>query len=448
MGARAFAMDTRSKRRWVSPPYSADIIGQFHSTMQHYGFSGDVVVPHGSYLMNLGSLVDSLYDKSKQCLREELERCEQLGVRLYNFHPGRFNLPPEEMDEWKQAEKERKKAARERERDRKQRLKRGEEVSDDEAEDDGHTVALARRMAELRTQSLQRLIDALNWAHTLPTCSTVCILLETMAGGGTCLGSSFEELRYVIDRVHNKARIGVCVDTCHIFAADPKYDLRDRATYEWTMKQLETVIGWRYIKAVHLNDSKMPSGSKRDRHENIGDGEIGLDAFKLLMNDDRWNGIPIVLETPCKTEEKERLKKEKKRLKEEGGVKMELGSQQEEEGQENEDGDEEQAEEEEGAGKKKKKQPKKGGEGKAKKQTKKRKGAVDEDEDGGDEEEDGEEGKSAGKKKEKEDWLASYSGEIDLVYSLELPTSSSSVKAEVRVKDEEGGVKAELSSST
>ena len=413
MGCRAFAMDTRSKRRWVSPAYTEENLAQFQATMAHYGYSGEVVLPHGSYLMNLGSTSDELYEKSKQCLREELERCEQLGIRMYNFHPGRYALPEKEREEAKRIEKEQKKARRERERDRARRRKKGEEVSDsdDDADDDDgegatdtavHEELSSPRDAFLPSQyhqqSLQRLIDALNWAHTLPSCAHVCIVLETMAGSssGTTLGAAFEELHYVIERVHDKERIGVCVDTCHVFAASPRYDLRDRATYGRLMAQLESVIGWRYVKAMHMNDSKMPLGSRRDRHENIGDGEIGLEAFRLIMNDPRWDGIPLLLETPCRTEEKDRLKREKKLLKERG-IKEEP---------------------------------------KAKAKAK-RKAGEDDDDDEDDEEEEG-----AKKPKEKEDWVKSYSDEIDMVYGLE----ESTVKGEDDgVKVEHTGVKAEVS---
>ena len=428
MGARAFAMDTRSKRRWTSPPYAEDGIAAFKSTMAHYGYSGEVVIPHGSYLMNLGSPFDSLYEKSRHCLAEELQRCQQLGIKFYNFHPGRCTQPEHELLEAKRREKERKK-------EEKERKKRGEPPLHDQRQqaqaDDGglgdesvpaDAVAaflerFSQSMPAYRRHALHRLIDALNWAHTLPTSSDVCILLETMAGGGSCLGSSFEELRYVIDRVHDQQRIGVCLDTCHVFAASSRYDIRTAAAYERTMRQLQRVIGLRYVKAVHLNDSKMPLSSQRDRHENIGDGEIGITAFRLVMNDPRWDDIPIILETPCKTDEKEKAKREKKEAKEREAKGSGQQKGKEEEKEEDEGEDEEEAEVKGG-----KKGNKKGG--KSAKGGKKRE-AEEEDDEGGDDDADGEDGEEAEggklkkKPKEKEDWVKSYSEEIDMLYSME-----------------------------
>ena len=249
-----------------------------------------------------------------------------------------------------------------------------------------------------------------------------------MAGGAGTLGCSFEELKYVIDRVHNKARIGVCVDTCHIFAADERYDIRTADTYQRMMAQLESVIGMQYVKGVHLNDSKMGLGSHRDRHENIGDGEIGMEAFRLLMNDSRWDGVPVILETPCRTPEKDRLKEEKKRMKELAAVKAEAGLSKEEEA-EDEDEDEEEDAKATGKGKSK------GGKGQ---KAKKRKPKADEEEDADGDEDDGEGGDDAApKKKEKEDWVKSYTEEIALVYSLEEPAAAG-VKREAVAKAERG----------
>ena len=309
MGARCFAMDTRSKRRWASVPYTPSIIQSFHSHMQHYGYSGDVVLPHGSYLTNLGCLSDQLWEKSKACITEELERCQQLGVTRYVFHPGRASTSGEEREEEIRAEKEKKKEAREKAREkareRKKRLKAGEEVSEDEEEEadtatsqpavdpseylfTSSTPAAVRSyitsQPAIRIRSLARLVTALNELlspSASATYANVHILIETMAGTGNQLCSRFEELRYVIDAVHavqqdaaSPSRIGVCIDTCHVFAADERYDMRQRAGYERVMKEVEDIIGWQYVKGMHMNDSKCGLGSRRDRHENIGDGEV------------------------------------------------------------------------------------------------------------------------------------------------------------------------------
>ena len=403
LGARCFAMDTRSKRRWASPPYSTTVIESFHSHMQHYGYSGSVVLPHGSYLTNLGCLSDELWLKSKACIREELERCQQLGVTKYVFHPGRASTSGDEREEEIRQEKEKKKLAREKAREKakekKMRLKAGEEVSEDEEEEDSassqptvdpseylfcDTTPTAVRsfitaQPAVRVRSLGRLITGLN-ELLAPAASAkwkdVHILIETMAGVGNQLCSRFEELRYVIDALNDPSHIGVCIDTCHVFAADSRYDVRDRAGYERVMGEVGDIIGWQYVKGMHMNDSKCGLGSHRDRHENIGDGEIGIDLFTCIMNDPRWDNIPMVLETPCKTESKEAAKRKKKAMAAGAPVEEEEGEDEEDEGDDDE--------EEEG-GKKGK------GKGKAK-------GAA---------------------VKEKEDWVKSYSEEIDMVYGLE-----------------------------
>ena len=302
MGARCLALDTRSKRRWASAPYTSTIIESFHSNMRHYGYSGDVVLPHGSYLTNLGCLSNELWTKSKACIKEELERCEQLGVTNYVFHPGRASTSGEEREEEIRAEKEQKKLAREKARDkareRRQRLKAGEEVIDDDEEEADttssqpaldpseylfktSTPAAVRSyitaQPAIRIRSLARLVTALSELLSPSMSATypnVHILIETMAGVGNQLCSRFEEMRYVIDALDDPSRIGVCLDTCHVFAADERYDMRQRDGYERVMKEIEHIIGWQYIKGMHMNDSKCQLGSHRDRHENIGDGEV------------------------------------------------------------------------------------------------------------------------------------------------------------------------------
>ena len=440
MGARCFAMDTRSKRRWAAAPYTATVIESFHANMAHYGYSGDAVLPHGSYLTNLGCLSDELWAKSKACIAEELERCEQLGVHRYVFHPGRAATSGAEREDEIKAEKEKKKAAREaareKARDRKKRMKAGEEVSDEEEEeaDAGDsqpaldpkeylfkpsTPAAVREyitaQPAVRIRSLARLIKALN-ELLAPAASakypSVHILIETMAAVGNQLCSRFEEMRYVIDNIDDPSRIGVCLDTCHVFAADERYDYRQRDGYERVMKEAEDIIGWQYIKGMHMNDSKCALGSHRDRHENIGDGEIGLELFRCVMNDTRWDNLPIVLETPCKTEAKEAAKRKKKAIA--AGEPLE-GKDGEEVDMDEDDEDDEGDDDEEGEGGKKK--------GKAKGKGK---------------------GAEKGVKvvKEKEDWVKSYSDEIDMLYGLEekgdrKPVDSNGVKNEVKAEKEE-----------
>jgi AP endonuclease-1 len=196
-------------------------------------------VPHGSYLVNLAQ---STPDKAKQaydCFLEDLQRCESLGIGLYNFHPG-------------------------------------------------------ARLDSTREGAIARIASQLNSAHAAT--KSVITLLENMAGGGTVIGSTFEDLADIIALIDDKSRIGVCIDTCHTFAAG--YDLRSPEAFAATMKKFDDVVGLKYLKALHVNDSKAPLGSRRDLHANIGTGFLGLRAFHNVVNFAGFEGLPMVLETP------------------------------------------------------------------------------------------------------------------------------------------------------
>ncbi|CAK4690631.1 unnamed protein product [Aphanomyces euteiches] len=256
IGARSFALFTRSQRTWTCKPLTDDTIQAFKQAMKDFGYSPNDVVPHGSYLLNCGSPDPDTLQKSREGLLDEVQRCEQLGLSLYNFHPGST---------------------------------KGEIPVD--------------KCLQLIAESIETTLDKTH---------NVTILIENMSNQGcvACLpvridtsshrstvGGQFTELRDIINRISEKhrSRVGVCLDTCHAFAAG--WDLRDDA-YEATMKQFDETIGLSYLKAVHLNDSKGALGCHADRHEKIGQGKIGIEPFRRLMNDPRFDGIPMVLETP------------------------------------------------------------------------------------------------------------------------------------------------------
>lgn len=243
IGGNAFALFLKSQRKWENPALKDENRDAFRSQCKHHKYdSMSHVVPHGSYLVNLAT-PDK--DKSKQSYNafvDDLRRCEALGIKYYNFHPGATNQEP--LDE-----------------------------------------------------AIGRLAENLNRA--LSETSTVVPLLENMAGGGSVIGSRFTDLRDIIAKIKPefKTRIGICIDTCHTLAAG--YDLRSPEAYSKTMQELDETVGLKYLKALHINDSKAPLGSKRDLHQNIGLGFLGLRAFHNVMNDVRLQDMPLVLETPC-----------------------------------------------------------------------------------------------------------------------------------------------------
>nr|XP_012196017.1 hypothetical protein SPRG_02070 [Saprolegnia parasitica CBS 223.65]KDO33261.1 hypothetical protein SPRG_02070 [Saprolegnia parasitica CBS 223.65] len=241
IGARAFALFTRSQRTWACKPLEQHTIDAFKQAMRDFGYGPGDVVPHGSYLLNCGSPDDATLAKSRAGLLDEVSRCEQLGLSLYNFHPG------------------------------------------------------STRGAISIDACLDRIAESI--AGVLQQTSGVTILIENMSCQGSTIGGHFSELRGIIDRIpeHQADRIGVCLDTCHAFAAG--WDIKD--AYEATMTTFDETVGLQYLKALHLNDSKGILGCHADRHEAIGKGCIGLGAFEMLMNDPRFNHLPMILETPC-----------------------------------------------------------------------------------------------------------------------------------------------------
>lgn len=240
IGAKAFALFTKNQRQWSAAPLTPESIELFKQRCEEYGYVAKHILPHDSYLINLGNPEKEALEKSRAAFLDEMQRCEQLGLDRLNFHPGSS-------------------------------LKK---VSDEEC--------------------LRTIAESIN--ITLDKTQGVCAVIENTAGQGSNLGYSFEQIAYIIDRVEDKSRVGVCIDTCHAFAAG--YDLKSESGFQETFEHFEEVIGFKYLKGMHLNDSKKGVGSHVDRHEDIGRGELGIAPFRMLMHDKRFDDLPLVLETP------------------------------------------------------------------------------------------------------------------------------------------------------
>lgn len=253
---KAFACFLKSQRKWASPPLSDSDVTKFNEKAIEFNFDKNFILPHGSYLINLASPDPEMRAKSFNNFVDDLQRCHRFGISLYNFHPG-------------------------------------------------STVGKITV-----NQALEYIAESINRAHSLVP--DVIVVLETMAGQGNVLGSKFEELRDIITRIEDKSRIGVCIDTCHIFSAG--YDIRSKKAYDKTMEKFESTVGFKYLKGVHLNDSKTGFNEGKDRHENIGKGKIGLNTFRFIMNDCRFDNIPMVLETPASENESTDIYAEEIRL--------------------------------------------------------------------------------------------------------------------------------------
>jgi len=254
IGAKAFAVFTKNQRQWVAKPLETKTIDAFHKNMELAGILPKHVLPHDSYLINLGHPEVEKLEKSRDAFIDELERCRLLGLDKLNFHPGSHlvKIPkkdPEYMDKLMSAE----------------------------------------------LHCLDVIADSMNLAIEATKDSNVKLIIENTAGQGSNLGYKFEHLGYIIDKIEDKSRVGVCLDTCHTFTAG--YDLRTREAYDQTMDEFEKIVGFKYLMGMHINDSKPKLGSRVDRHQSLGQGEIGWDAFRFIMNDPRMDDIPLVLET-------------------------------------------------------------------------------------------------------------------------------------------------------
>lgn len=240
IGADAFALFTRNPSRWESKPISDKEAEKFKENCHQLGYTPDKILPHDSYLINLGAPEAEKLEKSRVAFLDEVQRCEQLGLTMLNFHPGsHLNMMP---------------------------------VDD----------------------CLDLIAASIN--ITLEKTSGVKAVIENTAGQGSNLGFSFEQIAHIIDKVEDKSRVGVCIDSCHAFAAG--YDLSTIDGYADTWRRFDEIIGFKYLSGMHLNDTKKGLASKVDRHETLGNGVLGADFFSFLMNDPRMDNIPLILETP------------------------------------------------------------------------------------------------------------------------------------------------------
>jgi len=240
IGAKAFALFTKNQRQWFSKPLSGKSIALFRENCEKYGYEPCQILPHDSYLINLGHPEKEALEKSRAAFLDEMYRCEQLGLDRLNFHPGSH-------------------------------LKKTTEEA-----------------------CLNTIAESINRA--LEKTTGVTAVIENTAGQGTNLGFRFEHLAYIIDRVEDKSRVGVCIDTCHAYTSG--YDIKTDAGYLKTFADFNAIVGFRYLKGMHLNDSKKELATRVDRHDNIGKGFIGLQAFRRIMNDPRFDNMPLILETP------------------------------------------------------------------------------------------------------------------------------------------------------
>jgi len=248
IGANGFALFTKNQRQWVSAPLSEQSIALFKERCAQLGFAPQSILPHDSYLINLGHPEDEGLGKSRAAFIDEMQRCEQLGLDRLNFHPG------------------------------------------------SHLGQISE------TECLRRIAESINLA--LDKTSGVTAVIENTAGQGSNMGFKFEHLAEIISQVEDKSRVGVCIDTCHAFAAG--YDLRPAENsalfadggFDFVFAEFERIVGFKYLRGMHLNDAKKPCGSRVDRHDPLGQGEIGYGCFEKIASDPRFDGIPLILETP------------------------------------------------------------------------------------------------------------------------------------------------------
>lgn len=240
IGAKSFALFTRNPSRWQSKPISEKEAQAFKDNCANLGYTPEQILPHDSYLINLGAPDAEKLRMSREAFLDEMQRCEQLGLSMLNFHPG------------------------------------------------SHLKMIAI------DDCLDLIAESIN--ITLNQTTGVKAVIENTAGQGSNLGFSFEQIAHIIDKVEDKSRVGVCIDTCHAFAAG--YDLSTATGYEATWKAFEDTIGLEFLSGMHLNDTKKGLASKVDRHESLGKGMLGEEFFHLLMNDPRMDNIPLILETP------------------------------------------------------------------------------------------------------------------------------------------------------
>lgn len=248
IGAKAFGLFVKNQRQWVSAPFTKANIDNFRKNCEKYSYLPWQILPHDSYLINLGHPEKEGLQRSRNAFLDEMQRCEQLGLDRLNFHPG-SSLG---------------------------------KITDEEC-------------LKIIAESINMILDKTKG---------VTAVIENTAGQGSNLGYTFEQIRFIIDLVEDKSRIGVCIDTCHSYSAG--YDIKSPGGYVDTFRKLDEIIGLQFLKGLHLNDTKKELGSRVDRHDQIGEGLLGGEVFRRIVNDPRFDNIPIILETP----DEERWKKE------------------------------------------------------------------------------------------------------------------------------------------
>jgi deoxyribonuclease IV len=240
IGAKAFALFTKNQRQWFSNPLSKASIKAFRENCEKYDYKPFQILPHDSYLINLGNPEKEPLEKSRASFLDEMQRCEQLGLDRLNFHPG------------------------------------------------SHLKAISEE------ECLRRIAESIN--IVLDKTKGVTAVIENTAGQGTNMGHKFEQIRFMIDNVDDKSRVGVCIDTCHAYTSG--YNIKSPEGYTETFDMFEKIIGFKYLRGMHINDSKKELATRVDRHDNIGKGYLGEDVFRMLMNDRRLDNMPLILETP------------------------------------------------------------------------------------------------------------------------------------------------------
>lgn len=243
IGAKAFGLFTKNQKQWVANPLTLASIKAFRENCEKYGYKPFQILPHDSYLINLGHPDKELLEKSRKAFTDEMQRAEQLGLDRLNFHPG------------------------------------------------GHLNLISEE------ECLGRIAESINIA--LDKTKGVIAVIENTAGQGSNMGHKFEQLKFIIDKVADKSRVGVCIDTCHAFVSG--YNIKTVEGYNETFSSFDRIVGFKYLKGIHLNDTKKDLATRVDRHDSIGKGLLGSEMFSLLMNDKRLDDMPIILETPDET---------------------------------------------------------------------------------------------------------------------------------------------------
>jgi deoxyribonuclease-4 len=240
IGAKAFALFTKNQRQWFSNPLSKASIKAFRGNCEKYDYKPFQILPHDSYLINLGHPEKEPLEKSRASFLDEMQRCEQLGLDRLNFHPG------------------------------------------------SHLKTISEE------ECLRRIAESIN--IVLDKTKGVTAVIENTAGQGTNMGHKFEQIKFMIDNVDDKLRVGVCIDTCHAYTSG--YNIKSPEGYTETFNMFDKIIGFKYLRGMHINDSKKELATRVDRHDNIGKGFLGEDVFRMLMNDRRLDNMPLILETP------------------------------------------------------------------------------------------------------------------------------------------------------